>query len=83
MTIAQTKTTEASEGDEVSRDAPRTGYAAVNGLRMYREVHGTRLIFTERGAFLDGHDVPAQREQGIGAMLDAVGALLRGEPASA
>src|SRR2546429_523910 len=44
---------------------------------------GMRLTFTEQGAFLDGHDTPAQREQGTGALLDALGAELRREPASA
>ena len=44
---------------------------------------GTRLIFTEQGAFLDGHDIPAQREQGTGALLDALGAELRREGANA
>jgi uncharacterized protein YndB with AHSA1/START domain len=38
---------------------------------------GTRLIFTEQGAFLDGHDIPAQREQGTGGLLDALGTELR------
>ena len=42
---------------------------------------GTRLIMTEQGAYLDGHDPPAQREQGWGALLDALGAVLRGKPA--
>jgi hypothetical protein len=43
---------------------------------------GTRLIFTEQGAYLDGHDMPAQREQGTGALLDALGAELGREPTS-
>jgi uncharacterized protein YndB with AHSA1/START domain len=34
---------------------------------------GTRLIFTEQGAFLDGLDTPEQREQGTGGLLDALG----------
>jgi uncharacterized protein YndB with AHSA1/START domain len=38
---------------------------------------GTRLIFTEQGAFLDGHDTPDQREQGTGSLLDALGEELR------
>ena len=42
---------------------------------------GTRLIYTEQGAFLDGHDMPAQREQGTGALLGALGAELRRGPA--
>jgi uncharacterized protein YndB with AHSA1/START domain len=44
---------------------------------------GTRLIYTEQGAFLDGHDTPAQREQGTGGLLDALGEELRREPARA
>ena len=44
---------------------------------------GTRLIFTEQGAFLDGHDTSAQRKQGTGDLLDALGGELRREDASA
>ncbi|MBA3414729.1 MAG: SRPBCC domain-containing protein [Chloroflexia bacterium] len=44
---------------------------------------GTRLTYTEQGAFLDGHDTPAQREQGTGSLLDGLGAELRREPAKA
>jgi len=44
---------------------------------------GTRLIFTEQGAFLDGQDQPQYREQGTGDLLDALGAELWREPASA
>ena len=45
--------------------------------------NGTRLLFTEQGAFLDGHDQPQYREQGTGDLLDALGAELRRTPASA
>jgi uncharacterized protein YndB with AHSA1/START domain len=41
---------------------------------------GTRLVYTEQGAFLDGLDTPAQREQGTGSLLDALAAELRREP---
>ncbi len=44
---------------------------------------GTRLVFTEQGAFLDGLDTPAQREQGMGSLLDALGAELAADTASA
>jgi uncharacterized protein YndB with AHSA1/START domain len=44
---------------------------------------GTRLIYTEQGAYLDGHDVPDQREQGMGSLLDALGAELRDAPRKA
>jgi uncharacterized protein YndB with AHSA1/START domain len=37
---------------------------------------GTRLVLTEQGAFLDGHDTPAQREHGTGELLDALGKAL-------
>ena len=44
---------------------------------------GTRLIFTEQGVFLDGYDDAGQREEGTGHLLDALGAELQREPASA
>lgn len=37
---------------------------------------GTKLIFTEQGAFLDGHDTPEIREHGTNLMLDALGKTL-------
>jgi uncharacterized protein YndB with AHSA1/START domain len=40
------------------------------------EGSGTRLVLTEQGAFLDGHDTPAQREHGTGELLDALGKAL-------
>jgi uncharacterized protein YndB with AHSA1/START domain len=44
---------------------------------------GTRLIFTEQGAFLDGHDYPGERERGTIDLLDALGAELLRQPANA
>ena len=40
------------------------------------ERDGTRLIFTEQGAFLDGYEMPARREQGMGSLLDSLGQWL-------
>ena len=40
------------------------------------ERDGTRLVFTEQGAFLDGHELPRQREQGMGGLLDSLGRWL-------
>jgi len=37
---------------------------------------GARLVLTEHGAFLDGYEQPAWREQGTGAWLDALAAEL-------
>lgn len=44
---------------------------------------GTRLIFTEQGAYLDGHDTSAERRHGTGELLDALGVELAREPANA
>jgi uncharacterized protein YndB with AHSA1/START domain len=44
---------------------------------------GTRLVYTEQGAFLDGHDTPQSREQGTGSLLDALGEELEREGGSA
>jgi uncharacterized protein YndB with AHSA1/START domain len=41
------------------------------------ERDGTRLVFTEQGAFLDGHEMPARREHGMGSLLDALGHWLQ------
>jgi uncharacterized protein YndB with AHSA1/START domain len=35
--------------------------------------NGTRLVFTEQGGFLDGHESPARRAEGMGSLLDALG----------
>jgi uncharacterized protein YndB with AHSA1/START domain len=43
---------------------------------------GTRLLLTEQGVFLDGHDTPAQREHGTGELLDNLGAALERQPAT-
>jgi uncharacterized protein YndB with AHSA1/START domain len=43
---------------------------------------GTRLLFTEQGAFLDGHDTPEQREHGTSGLLEKLGDTLEREPAT-
>jgi uncharacterized protein YndB with AHSA1/START domain len=52
-------------------------------VELRPEGDGTLLIFTEQGAFLDGQDTPDLREQGTGSLLDALGADLQREPATA
>jgi uncharacterized protein YndB with AHSA1/START domain len=44
---------------------------------------GTRLIYTEHGAFLDGVDDPADREGGWRELLDTLAAQLDGQAAGA
>jgi len=41
---------------------------------------GTRLIYTEQGAFLDGYDNPAEREHGTRELLSALDAYLQATP---
>ena len=38
----------------------------------------TQLVLTEQGAFLDGHDTSAQREEGTEILLDSLAAILNG-----
>ena len=42
-------------------------------VELHPDETGTRLVFTEQGAFLDGLDDPKQRESGTGTLLDALG----------
>jgi uncharacterized protein YndB with AHSA1/START domain len=39
----------------------------------------TRLVLTEQGVFLDGHDTAAQREEGTRSFLESLAASLRGD----
>ena len=39
---------------------------------------GTRLVLTEQGAYLDGLDTSAQREEGTRALLDALARYVEG-----
>ena len=39
--------------------------------------NGTRLVFTEQGAFLDGLESPAGRAEGMGSLLDALDSELQ------
>jgi hypothetical protein len=40
---------------------------------------GTRLVLTEQGAFLDGHEQPAWREHGTADQLEALAAQLKAD----
>lgn len=37
---------------------------------------GTKLVYTEQGVFMDGHDTPEQREHGTNILLDKLGEAL-------
>jgi uncharacterized protein YndB with AHSA1/START domain len=50
-------------------------------VEFHGDGDGTRLVFTEQGAFFDGiGGDPAGREHGTGKLLDALGRFLAGEP---
>jgi len=44
---------------------------------------GCRMVMTEQGVFLDGHDVPANHEGGWNQMLDNLGEELKRDRAAA
>jgi uncharacterized protein YndB with AHSA1/START domain len=60
---------------EMHLDADRIS-VSVATVELHPDGSGTRLVFTEQGAFLDGHDTPAQREHGTNELLNALGASL-------
>jgi uncharacterized protein YndB with AHSA1/START domain len=48
-------------------------FAGMLTVELTPDSKGCRLVLTEQGAFLDGHDVPENHEAGWGAMLDNLG----------
>jgi uncharacterized protein YndB with AHSA1/START domain len=52
-------------------------------VELKSEGAGTRLVYTEQAAFLDGHDAPDQRQHGTGELLDALGTELGRRSANA
>jgi uncharacterized protein YndB with AHSA1/START domain len=66
----------------MDRDATRISVSLAT-VELTPAGAGTRLTYTEQGAFLDGHDTPDQRERGTGDLLDALGAELRRASATA
>ncbi|MGW4381186.1 SRPBCC family protein [Kitasatospora sp. NPDC004531] len=54
----------------------RLATVSLTTVEFHPDDTGTRLVLTEQGAYLDGEEQPAWREQGTGAWLDALGAFL-------
>jgi uncharacterized protein YndB with AHSA1/START domain len=67
---------------EMAMDDTRTS-VSVATVELMAEGNGTRLIFTEQGAYFDGLDKPEWREQGTRDLFDKLGAALARETASA
>lgn len=47
-------------------------------IELKPEGEGTRLTFTEQGAFLDGYDEPGERERGTELLLEALEKAMEG-----
>ncbi|QBD75977.1 polyketide cyclase [Ktedonosporobacter rubrisoli] len=62
----------------VDRDETRLS-VSVTTVEMKPEGTGTRLIYTEQGAFFDGTDKPEDREHGTRLLLDALDKALQDE----
>ena len=60
---------------EMTMDDVRTS-VSVTTIEIIPDGTGTHLIFTEQGAFLDGHDRAGERRHGTSGLLDAMGATL-------
>jgi uncharacterized protein YndB with AHSA1/START domain len=67
--------------DEMHMDDARIS-VSVSTVEFQPAGEGTRLVLTEQGAYLDGLDTPAAREQGTGQLLDKLGEELRRQPAN-
>lgn len=51
-------------------------------MEFRKEGAGTRLVFTEQGAYLDGHDNVGQREAGTRELLEALDKELKRQAAA-
>ena len=49
-------------------------------IELFPDGDGTRLLFTEQGAFFDDPDAAAARHHGTGELLSRLGRFLAGEP---
>lgn len=54
--------------------------ASLATVELMADGDGTQMIYTEQAAFLDGRDVPENRIQGWGEILDKLDAELRRDP---
>ena len=54
--------------------------ASLATVQIVADGPGTGLVYTEQGAFLDGHDDSAARHHGMAAVLDALGSALHDQP---
>jgi uncharacterized protein YndB with AHSA1/START domain len=60
---------------EMSADDTRLS-VSVATVEFHHHEATTRLVLTEQGVFLDGHDTATQREEGTRSLLDSLAAVL-------
>jgi uncharacterized protein YndB with AHSA1/START domain len=60
---------------EMLADSTRIS-VTVATVEFHESGEATRLVLTEQGAYLDGHETPAQREHGTRLLLDSLAAAL-------
>jgi uncharacterized protein YndB with AHSA1/START domain len=60
---------------EMYMDDTRTS-VSVATFEFKKSGEGTRLVLTEQGVFLDGLDIPGERERGTKELLDQLGKML-------
>jgi uncharacterized protein YndB with AHSA1/START domain len=60
---------------EMTADGSRIS-VSVATIEFYGEGAATRLVLTEQGVFLDGHDTAAQREAGTRSLLESLATSL-------
>ena len=52
---------------------------SVATIEFFSQGASTRLVLTEQGVFLDGHDTATQREEGTRSVLDSLATSLSGD----
>lgn len=57
-------------------ESDKVATVSLTTVELVPEGGGTRLVLVEAGAYLDGREQPAWREQGTGDWLDSLGAEL-------
>ena len=49
---------------------------SITTVELVPDGEGTQLVLTEQGTFLDGHELPAWREEGTRSQLEAIAGVL-------
>jgi uncharacterized protein YndB with AHSA1/START domain len=63
---------------EMAMDGTRIS-VSLSSVEFLPDGDGTRLVYTEHGAYLDGHDTPQARQHGTNELLDGLVAWLDNE----